>query len=122
MDIKLLSKVFCAHGCALQMPARKTITPRRCPAHDMSWFGFFPKGKVLWVFLFRLPCQSSCVTNHILKIPTTKLSVMVVFIESSNIKIYRAIYLVCIALFYYLFYNFNLFYDVSCGSGFNTWW
>src|SRR5688572_24569578 len=42
MYIKFFSQVFCAHGGAFYVPARKPFTPGALPAHDVFRRGSFP--------------------------------------------------------------------------------
>ena len=42
MDIETVAQILLAHARTFQVPTRKTVTPRRRPAHDMFRSSFFP--------------------------------------------------------------------------------
>src|SRR5690606_37291421 len=79
--VKIIAQIFCAHCGTFQMPARKTIAPWRRPAHNMLWLGFFPKRKILRIFLVALCGKFAGVGNHIFEISAAEFSVMVGFVE-----------------------------------------
>src|SRR6056297_1737355 len=104
------------------MPARETVAPWRRPAHNMLWFGFFPECKILRILLITLCSKFAGVSNHIFNISSTKLAVMVGFIEFFHVKIYRTVYLVGKTFFDDCFNDFNLFNNMAGGRRFYTRW
>ena len=118
VNVELLTKVFCTHGRALDMPARKSHTPGTFPLHDMLRCGLFPKCEIRLVALFILRFQYSGRLKLILDHPTTQDTIWhsfgtkltVVFL---HIKIDRSIRHICITIGDDLFNHDDLFDDVA---------
>ena len=121
MNIKRSPKVFGAHCRTLEVPTGEAITPRRRPSHDVLRFCFFPKRKVLWIFFITLSVKGSGVVNEILYFSSTKFSVTMRFIELQNIKIDRTINFIGKTLIENVFYQFDLFNDVTCCCWLYSW-
>src|SRR5687768_18461265 len=52
VDIKCIAEILCAHHRTFDMPPRKSVAPRRGPAHDVRGRRFFPQGEIdLFSFL-----------------------------------------------------------------------
>ena len=54
VDIDAFAKVLHRHGRALDVPARKTLSPGAGPAHDMPLFRSLPEGEVARMALVRV--------------------------------------------------------------------
>ncbi|MNT36047.1 hypothetical protein D3C72_1721050 [compost metagenome] len=63
VNIELVAEIFGTHCSTFQMPAWETFSPRRWPFHNMFQRRFFPKGKILWIFLFKLSIKVSCISE-----------------------------------------------------------
>src|SRR5690606_2229358 len=69
-----------------------TISPRGSPTHNVLGGGFFPKGKILRIFLFALPIQISSIFEKFFDISSGKFSVIhSSFVVFQHIKINRTI-------------------------------
>ena len=78
----------------------------------------FPKSKVGRIMFFFLAVQLAGCIQYIVQVTSREFAIMVVFIVFGYIEIYRTLTFVCIAGIQNLFYQFDLFDDMSeaCGS------
>ena len=69
MHVKMLAQVFDRHGAALDMPPRKTRSPRTLPGHLAPLLSRFPQWKILRVMLICIN-PFAHTTQHVLKLIT----------------------------------------------------
>src|SRR5574344_743007 len=121
VNIEMTAQILTSHSGTFTMPSREALAPWRRSMHDMHRLSLFPKGEISRVMFLVLTVQCTCGIQHIIQVAARQLTVIVSFIVLVYIKIDRALTLVCVAVGQYLFYQLNLFYDMSGSVRLDTW-
>ncbi len=108
MNIDRFAEVLHTHRRALDMPARKSHSPRRLPLHNMFGFSFLPKCKVLRI-TFIATAFYPARFFLIFDLPARKFTIVRVF---RNIEIDIAACFVCKTFINERFDDLDLFYDM----------
>ena len=115
VNVKFFAKIFAPHGCALAVPARKSVAPWRGPTHDMSWAGFLPKCEIHLVAFFAHTIEFAASIADFLEVAAGENAIFIVFVVLHHVEIDRTIAFVGIASGNDLLHQFDLLDDVSRG-------
>ena len=109
VNVEFLAQVLGAHGRTFEMPAGKTVAPRRGPPHDMFGRSLFPKSEIETIVLLALSVELPRRVEQVVDIAPRQFAVMVIFIILHYIEVNRPVTYISISGLYNLFDIFDLF-------------
>ena len=119
VNVEFLAQVLGAHGRTFEMPAGKTVAPRRRPPHDMFGRSLFPKSEIETIVLLALSVELPRRVEQVVDIAPRQLAVMVVFIILHYIEVNRPVTYISISGLYNLFLIYSICSIIcpdACGS------
>ena len=118
--VERLAQVARTHRGALHMPTGESVAPRRRPAHDMLFRGFFPQREIERSPLVALTVERSRVGLHLVEHAARQLAIAVLAVVSLDVEIDRTVAHIGEALLENGLRHLDLLDDMTRSAGFDT--